>query len=616
MKNLVSGTILCLKRDLITMKLKTFIFILFSLGVIMLGVYALTDFSAEEEVYTGESKDADDPPIQRAIASAPEYLEETVLLEQLKNDFSPEANEKLKRLAQNGDAAGYLANLVLAEREGDLDEPAALFYRRALELHATDKVRFQLAEWLAKNGQRDEAIAEYLLLLPDREAMASLMELDAGALEISPVLIEGGHWQTAVGYIKEALEAENLSANERLALTGYLGQSYAAQGDYGAALPYLDEAYGAGLEAFSWWYARTLEATGATAAAASIYEGLGEGGAYRLGLILRDQGKTEDAARTLAKSDNPAAQWQGARLWEELSYPVKAVEVYREMARGDTRYRDDAAYRAYILMERHGLAGVPEMLEVLKEYPAWSTRVTGEATWKTNPTPDYEKPRFIHVTEALQRSGRHELADLELAIGQARAELAEMLALGDWYLEQDDYFRATRWGIRSLNTEKTQHGYYLAYQRPFEGLVREAAQKYKLDPHLIWAVMREESHFRADVDSWVGARGLMQIMPATGQEIAGRKGVEITDNDLLNPEINIDFGAFYLRLMLDNFDGDVDKALAAYNGGQGNVRRWSRSPLGTTPEDFPSVITFLETREYVTKVLNSYHTYNWLYGEN
>ena len=134
-----------------------------------------------------------------------------------------------------------------------------------------------------------------------------------------------------------------------------------------------------------------------------------------------------------------------------------------------------------------------------------------------------------------------------------------------------------------------------------------------MNPHLIWAIIREESYYRADIISWAGAIGLMQIMPATGQDIASRLSMTIEDSDLTNPEINIEFGTFYIRAMLDMFSEDTDKALAAYNGGPGNVSRWSNSVLGTTKEDFPTAITFFETQEYITKVKNSYHIYKWLY---
>ncbi len=395
-----------------------------------------------------------------------------------------------------------------------------------------------------------------------------------------------------------------------------LGRSYAELGEYATALPYLEKSYREGIADYNWWYARALEATGDMDAAASIYRELGERGAYRLGLIYRDGGKEEKAAQALTSSSNPAARWQGAKLWEELGVLEKALKTYRELAQGQSRYKDDAAYRAYILKEREGLKGTAEMLEILKDYPVWSMRLTGEPELEKKDSPSYETPEFLKVTEALIENDQNEIAEIEMAIGQNRAGLEEKLALGDWYLEQGDYFRATRWGISSLGEEKTCHGYQLAYQRPFEEHVLAAADKYELDSHLIWAVMREESHFRPYAVSWVGARGLMQVMPATGQDIAQQKNMDIEDKDLTDLEINIDFGAYYLRQMLNMFDGDVDKALAAYNGGSGNVRRWSRSPLGTTAEDFPTAITFVETREYIAKVLNSYHTYNWLYDNN
>lgn len=609
------------------MKLKIFVVLIALLGVVAYSYYLFADFPPGPGYAEGDRDDtpAAAPPAQEIPEKEHDYMEDVLMLEQFIAGEKEGDLEELKRLARGEDALAYMANLALAEWDGNgLLQTPDIYYRNALDLYDVDEIRFRLAAWLVEMGRTGEGIEEYLLLLPEREAMEALEELEAPGTAIAAALLEGSHWQQAVDYLEEVLTDEKYPPAERLEFVGMLGESLARQGKYKEALPYLDEAYGGGMEEYAWWYARSLEGGGATAAAAAIYEKLGPAGAYRLGLILRDRGRKEEAARTLGLSDNGAALWQGARLWEELGRPEEAVQLYLQLARGDSRYKDDGAYRAYILMERGVPAGAEgadnrdvarEMVEILRDYPAWSMRLTGEAFFEENPTPEHEIPPFIQAVELLRQSGRHKMAVIELAIGQSRAELEDMLALGDWYLEQEDYFTATRWGIRSLNTERTRHGYHLAYQRPFEELVHEAARQYELEPHLIWAVMREESHFRQHAVSWVGARGLMQIMPATGQEIAGRKGVQITDGDLTNPEINIDFGAFYLRHMLDLFDGDVDKALAAYNGGQGNVRRWSNSPLGTTPADFPTVITFLETREYVTKVNNSYHTYNWLYGE-
>ena len=107
---------------------------------------------------------------------------------------------------------------------------------------------------------------------------------------------------------------------------------------------------------------------------------------------------------------------------------------------------------------------------------------------------------------------------------------------------------------------------------------------------------KEESHFRHDAVSWAGAMGLMQIMPATGKDIASRLGMTITDNDLLNPEISIKFGSFYISSMMNMFNADIDRAMAAYNGGPGNVRKWLESSFMTSDEDFPTAVTFLETQ--------------------
>jgi len=569
-------------------------------------------FAALQEASLTENTDAEGL-IKESVSQrpAPEVI---VLLESLLLDKSADAGRDLMSLAQREDVVGYLANLTLAERSPQAAAAPDIYYRRALALYDTNEVRFKLAAWLVQDGQNQEAVVEYLALLPAREARAALSNLAACPIAVGRALVRGKHWPEAVEYISDILDNNDLPLPERLELVGALGQSYAQLGDYAQALPYLKEAFEGGCKGTIWWYARALESAGAITEAVSLYTELGAAGAYRLGLIFYEQGKKEKAALTLARSDSPEALWRGAMLWEELARLDQAVEIYQILARGESRYRDDAAFRAYTLMQRDGLPGADEMLEILLDVPAWSMRLTGEAHWEPADSPDYTIPQFIRFAEALHQSGRREWAEIETAIGQARAKPADLPAIGEWHLAQGDYFRATRFGIRSLNAQKTRRGYLLAYLRPFESIVLEAAAKYKLEPHLIWAVMREESHFRPEAVSPVGAIGLMQIMPATGLEIARRMGININSSDLLRPEVNIKFGAFYLRKKLDLFAGDMDKALAAYNGGQGNVRRWSRSPLGATPADFPSVITFFETREYITKVLNSYYTYNWLYG--
>jgi soluble lytic murein transglycosylase len=138
-----------------------------------------------------------------------------------------------------------------------------------------------------------------------------------------------------------------------------------------------------------------------------------------------------------------------------------------------------------------------------------------------------------------------------------------------------------------------------------EEIIREEAADKNLDPALVAAVIFAESHFR-DQTSSAGAKGLMQITPETAAYIARLSGgTAFVTDDLSTPEVNIAYGSYYLRYLLDRYDGDATHALAAYNGGEGNVDRWIRERGGLTVESIP----FPETRHYVAKVLDAREDY-------
>jgi soluble lytic murein transglycosylase len=112
------------------------------------------------------------------------------------------------------------------------------------------------------------------------------------------------------------------------------------------------------------------------------------------------------------------------------------------------------------------------------------------------------------------------------------------------------------------------------YPLRYEEIVVAHAENYRLEPELVAAVIYQESKFDADAVSPSGAVGLMQLLPETGQGIADRTGGnEWTPDDLKHAELNIRYGCWYLRHLLDKY-GDEELALAAYNAGQTNVDRW------------------------------------------
>jgi soluble lytic murein transglycosylase len=145
-----------------------------------------------------------------------------------------------------------------------------------------------------------------------------------------------------------------------------------------------------------------------------------------------------------------------------------------------------------------------------------------------------------------------------------------------------------------------------------EDVIRQQAADKGLDPALIAGVIYAESHFR-DQTSHAGARGLMQITPQTARAIAQRTGgTAFTDADLATPQVNIAYGAWYLRHLLDHYGGNEVLGLAAYNAGMGNVDRWVAGHGGGNlkPADLP----FPETRAYVQKVLTTRDEYRANYG--
>jgi soluble lytic murein transglycosylase len=157
--------------------------------------------------------------------------------------------------------------------------------------------------------------------------------------------------------------------------------------------------------------------------------------------------------------------------------------------------------------------------------------------------------------------------------------------------------------------EETQPSWYarLRYPLEYEHIVRGHARQYELDAALLAAVIYRESKFDPDARSSSGAIGLMQLLPDTAQGIAQLTGGSRFEvDDLYDPEINVRYGSFYLRRLLEKYD-DERLALAAYNAGQANVDGW----LAEGVEEIP----FPETREFVDNVLEAREVYARVYAD-
>lgn len=149
---------------------------------------------------------------------------------------------------------------------------------------------------------------------------------------------------------------------------------------------------------------------------------------------------------------------------------------------------------------------------------------------------------------------------------------------------------------------------------PFAPAIAQAAAEHDLDPFLVAALVRVESGFNPEAVSSRGARGLMQVMPDTGQWIAAQLGWPGYAPDwLFDPEINLRMGTWYLRALLDQFGGQLAVALAAYNAGRTRVQEWLVQGRWDGQADTLADIPFPETRHHVQRVLSTLDAYRWLY---
>ncbi len=156
---------------------------------------------------------------------------------------------------------------------------------------------------------------------------------------------------------------------------------------------------------------------------------------------------------------------------------------------------------------------------------------------------------------------------------------------------------------------------HIRYGTYYSDIVDAVAAADNFHPLFIYSVMRQESLYEKFILSAADARGLMQIIPSTGQNIANQHGypIEYTENDLYRPIISIKFGTWYLASNRALLEGDLYATLAAYNGGPGNASEWQKLGMGD-PDLFLESVRFAETRNYIRSVYETYAIYKSIYG--
>ncbi len=224
----------------------------------------------------------------------------------------------------------------------------------------------------------------------------------------------------------------------------------------------------------------------------------------------------------------------------------------------------------------------------------------------------------LRRAELLVDLGMDYEADLEYdwIASQAGQSVAATLAAAHAFQERDLAPRAIRLANRALSSGAARDGrlYRVLYPLAYEGPLTREAERHRLDPALVAALVRQESNFEPRATSRAGARGLMQIMPAVGRQLASAEDYHTWDAELLyQPDVSLELGTAHLAGLLSGY-AHVSHALAAYNAGSSRAKRWLEKAGTDDPEVFVERIPYRETRDYVRIILRNRELYRSMYG--
>lgn len=190
------------------------------------------------------------------------------------------------------------------------------------------------------------------------------------------------------------------------------------------------------------------------------------------------------------------------------------------------------------------------------------------------------------------------------------------------YQVVQSYHRSSYLGDITFGMQRVRAGmkngralWEFAYPRAYDRAVTTASRAHSVPEEMIWGIMRAESNFKYDAQSPVGARGLMQLMPFTSLKVADLLSIKNFDvTTLVQPEVNIKFGTRYLARLMDQFQGSLPLVAASYNAGPHRVQSWLKSFGLLDMDEFVEHIPFIETRNYVKRVMRNYQIYENLYS--
>jgi soluble lytic murein transglycosylase len=331
---------------------------------------------------------------------------------------------------------------------------------------------------------------------------------------------------------------------------------------------------------------------------------------------------SEDDAATLAifnrlRERYPQSHWfVGSLYWSARAHLRAGDRAMADWLYDQIVQLDSEGYYACLATGRLRHDDFPL---VLQKSPGLETKLDAEQGVQFDLEPaiarHYERGKAL-LRLGLLPCGRFELSRV-LPIAHKHSQvLVDLLRLYQEYQLYGDALRLAQEVSKQVEGPQwSENLELLLYPLGHMETVIAEAEKYGLEPYLILSVVRVESHFDPLAVSPAGARGLMQIMPSTGKEIEEQLGLSSHQEvNPFQPQWSIRLGSYYLWRQLEEFSWRTEMALAAYNAGPGNVRRWLRRLGAVDPELFVELIDFAETRGFIKKVLTTQAHYRRIWS--
>lgn len=313
---------------------------------------------------------------------------------------------------------------------------------------------------------------------------------------------------------------------------------------------------------------------------------------------------------------------EAARLWDSYRsrYPrgSNVLQATYWAGRAREQMTDSAGaaalYRAVMQSERDSYYALKASQHL--GVPYWPLPMG--ATPADDPGAAQRVRRWVQGIDLLRDAGFADEASAEAdrIVASAGSDRATLYALAEALAERGYAQRAIRLGLRlQSNGTPDRRLLRILFPFPYRTLITEEARARDLDPFTVAALIRQESMFEARITSPAGARGLMQIMPATARTLAEAAGIADWHGEMLyHPEINVHLGTRYVAQHMQNYEGSLPSVFAAYNAGSHRVEWWSEFPEYGDDELFTERIPYAETRGYVRILIRNQAVYSGLYG--